>query len=256
MPHFQNAFLTGASSGIGRGVARELARRGTRVVATARRRERLESLVSEIEAAGGRADWRVLDVSDPEAVARAIHEEDERVGGFDLVIANAGVANVLDKDPLALANVLNLAQVNFTGALATLVAGKDVMLPRGRGTLVGVASLAGFRGLPSSGAYSATKAGLSTFLESLQLDLEGTGLTVVDVSPGFIKSEMTDLNDFRMPFLMETDDAVQRFVDAVEAGRPVVHFPWQLAFPLKWGAKFAPRGLWKWAVNKGKAKDD
>ena len=238
------ALITGASSGIGRGVAKELARRGTRVVATARRRERLESLVSEIEAAGGRADWRELDVSDPEAVVRAIHEEDERVGGFDLVIANAGVANVL-----------NLAQVNFTGALATLVAGKDVMLPRGRGTLVGVASVAGFRGLPSSGAYSATKAGLSTFLESLQLDLEGTGLTVVDVSPGFIKSEMTDLNDFRMPFLMETDDAVQRFVDAVEAGRPVVHFPWQLAFPLKWGAKFAPRGLWKWAVNKGKKQD-
>lgn len=255
MSHFQNAFLTGASSGIGRGVARELARRGTRVIVTARRRERLESLVSEIEAAGGRADLRELDVSDPDAVVRAIHEEDERVGGLDLVVANAGVANVLDKDPLALANVLNLAQINFTGALATLVAGKDVMLPRGRGTLVGVASLAGLRGMPSSGAYSATKAGLSTFLQSMQLDLDGTGLTVVDVSPGFIKSEMTDLNDFRMPFLMETEDAVRKFVDGVEAGRPVVHFPWQLAVPFRLAAKFAPRALWKWGVSKGKGGD-
>jgi short-subunit dehydrogenase len=254
MPVFERAFLTGASSGIGRGVALEFARRGTRVVAAARRRDRLDELVAE--APGGRIEACELDVSDPRRVAEVVAAEDERVGGFDLVIANAGVANYLGPDPLSLDNVLNIAQVNFTGALATLVAGKDAMLPRGRGTLVGVASLAGFRGLPDSGAYSASKAGLQTFLESLSLDLEGTGLTVVDISPGFIRSEMTDRNAFRMPFLMETEEAVQRFVDAVEAGLPQVTFPWQLAVPLRIGAKLAPRGLWRRAVRGAKGTAD
>lgn len=254
MPVFERAFLTGASSGIGRGVALELARRGTRVVAAARRMDRLATLVAEAE--GDRVEACELDVSDPRRVAEVIASEDERVGGFDLVIANAGVANYHGPDPLSLDNVLHVAQVNFTGALATLVAGKDAMLPRGRGTLVGVASLAGFRGLPDSGAYSATKAGLQTFLESLSLDLDGTGLVVVDISPGFVRSEMTDRNAFRMPFLMETGEAVQRFVDAVEAGEPQTTFPWQLAVPLRLGAKLAPRGLWRRAVRSAKGSAD
>lgn len=256
MPAFERAFLTGASSGIGRGVALELARRGTLVVAAARRLERLEALREEAAGAAGRIEACELDVGDPRRVAEVLHREDQRVGGFDLVIANAGVANYFGPDPLSLDNVLAVAQVNFTGALATLVAGKDAMLPRGRGTLVGVASLAGFRGLPDSGAYSATKAGLQTFLESLALDLEGSGLRVVDVSPGFVRSEMTDRNGFRMPFLMETDEAVRRFVEAVEEGRPQVTFPWQLALPLRLGAKFAPRGLWRRAVRGAKGRAD
>ena len=242
MPVFERAFLTGASSGIGRGVALELARRGTRVVAAARRMDRLATLVAEAE--GDRVEACELDVSDPRRVAEVIASEDERV------------ANYHGPDPLSLDNVLHVAQVNFTGALATLVAGKDAMLPRGRGTLVGVASLAGFRGLPDSGAYSATKAGLQTFLESLSLDLDGTGLVVVDISPGFVRSEMTDRNAFRMPFLMETGEAVQRFVDAVEAGEPQTTFPWQLAVPLRLGAKLAPRGLWRRAVRGAKGSAD
>lgn len=245
MTHFENAYITGASSGIGRALALELARRGTRVVVVARRFERLEQLVNEIRAAGGRADAETLDVREPELVFESVARWDLEVGGLDLVIANAGVGSVVSASYLAWGDVANLLAVNVGGAFATLIAGKDAMLPRRRGTLVGISSLAGVRALPGSGAYSASKAALSTFLETLELDLRASGLAVVDVQPGFVKSEMTDRNDFDMPFLMEVEEAARLCVDRIEARASVVSFPWQLSWPLKALGQFLPRSLWR-----------
>jgi short-subunit dehydrogenase len=245
MTHFENAYITGASSGIGRALALELARRGTRVVVAARRLERLEQLVEEIRARGGQAEAETLDVREPKLIFESISRWDAKVGGFDLVIANAGVGSVVAAEYLAWEDVSNLLAVNVTGAFATLVAGKDMMLPRGRGTLVGVSSLAGVRALPGSGAYSASKAALSTFLETLELDLRASGLGVVDIQPGFVESEMTDKNDFDMPFMVRVERASQICVDRIEAQASVVSFPWQLAMPLKLAGRFLPRSLWR-----------
>jgi NADP-dependent 3-hydroxy acid dehydrogenase YdfG len=250
MTHFENAYITGASSGIGRALALELARRGTRVVATARRLGRLETLVHEIRACGGCAEAERLDVRDAAAVFASIARWDAELGGLDLVIANAGVGSVVSAEYLAWEDVSNLLAVNVAGAFATLIAGKDVLLPRGRGTLVGVSSLAGVRALPGSGAYSASKAALQTFLETLELDLTGTGLTVVDIQPGFVRSEMTDKNDFEMPYLLEVEDAVRRCVDGIEGRTAVVSFPWQLAWPLKCVGRFLPRVLWRLLASR------
>jgi NAD(P)-dependent dehydrogenase (short-subunit alcohol dehydrogenase family) len=245
MTSFKHALITGASSGIGQALALELARRGTRVVVAARRVDRLEILVERIREAGGLAEAWELDVSDPQAVFVAVAHWDRVLGGLDLVIANAGVGSVGPAHELRWEDVSRVLEVNFTGAIATLLAAKDVMLPRGRGTLVGVSSLAGLRSLPGSGAYSATKAGLQVFLETLELDLRPLGLKVVDIQPGFVRSEMTDRNDFHMPFMLEVEDCAVRCVDGMEAGKSLIHFPWQLSWPLRYVARVLPRPVWR-----------
>lgn len=256
MAQFEAAFITGASSGIGREVARRLALRGTHVVVSARRLALLDELVAEIEAAGGRALACELDVRDVERVESELARLDAEVGGFDLVLANAGVGRTLKSERLEWRDVADVMDVNLRGAVATLIAGMNLMLPRGRGTLAGVSSLAGTRGMPTSGAYSATKAGLQAFLETLEIDLQHTGLRVVDIQPGFVRTPMTDVNDFAMPFLMELEDAGALCVRGLERGESVVTFPWQLAWPLRTLGRAMPRWLWRWLSSRAAAASE
>ncbi|MBI5536806.1 MAG: SDR family NAD(P)-dependent oxidoreductase [Deltaproteobacteria bacterium] len=230
MTTFSNAFITGASSGIGRAIARDFAAKGTRVIAAARREPELQSLVEEIRAAGGRADICVLDVADTDAVIAAIHQWEETTGGLDLVIANAGLGKIRAAHKSTWKDDIEpVLRVNILGAFATLMAGMEVMIPRGKGTLVGISSLASMRGLPKSGAYSASKAALATFLETLRLDLGRKGLTVVDVRPGFVDTAMTSQNKTYMPMLMKVDDAVRAVVRGIERGDAIVTCPRTLA---------------------------
>ena len=244
MGHFGNAFVTGASGGLGAAIARELAARGTRVVLAARRREPLEALAQELRAGGGQAEVEVLDVGDLEAARSAVERWDAELGGLDLVVANAGVAPPRGVDPLSWEGVEPVLRVNVLGALATLTAALPLMRARGAGTLAGISSLASVRGMPDSGAYSASKACLSTWLESLQIDLVGTGVLVVDVQPGFVRTPMTDRNTGPMPFLLEVDDAARRTVDGFERGRLVVSYPAGLSWPMRTVMRWMPRWLW------------
>jgi len=248
MSEFRNAFVTGASSGIGAELARELARRGVRVVLTARRAELLEAVAEEIRAAGGRAEVQVLDVTDTPALRAAIADWDQRFDGLDLVIANAGVGRAVHGRLLTWEQVEPVLQVNVVAAIATLMAGLELMRPRRRGTLCGISSLAGRGGMPESGAYSASKAALATFLETLAIDLAGTGIQIVDVQPGFVESEMTAGQEFPMPFKWDTGRAVRRIVDDLERDRAICAFPWQLALPLS-VARVFPRWLWRRLVG-------
>jgi short-subunit dehydrogenase len=223
---FSHAFITGASSGIGRSLARHFAARGTHVIVAARRQPELQSLVDEIVSAGGKADLCVLDVSAADSVSSCIHEWDQRTGGLDLVVANAGVGVVRPAHKLSWsADVEPVLRVNIIGAFATLLAGMAVMLPRASGTLVGVSSLASMRGLPKSGAYSASKAALATFLETLRIDLQRKGLCVVDVRPGFVDTAMTQKNKMKMPLLMNVEDASRIAVEGIERGDAIVACP-------------------------------
>ena len=268
---YERAFVTGASSGLGRGIALELARRGARVVLAARREAELAGLAAEIERAGGRADLVPLDVRDTQAVRAAVERWDREVGGFDLVLANAGIAGAGEAGPreagtgeastgeasarqasargdrsgaLESAVALQVLQVNVLGAVATLCAALPAMRARGRGTLAGVSSLAALRGMPGNGAYSASKAALSTFLESLAADLAGSGVRVVDIQPGYVRTPMTAANRFAMPFLVELEPAVQKCVDGLERRRALVHFPWALSWPLRALVRPLPRPVW------------
>jgi short-subunit dehydrogenase len=171
-----------------------------------------------------------IDVADAKAVGAAAQDFVGRFGAPDLVIANAGVSVGTRGDELEdVAKLRRVLEVNVAGLAATLAAFAPAMRQAGRGTLAGIASVAGFRGLPGAGAYSASKAAAITWLESLRAELHGSGVSVVCVCPGYIDTPMTQVNRYRMPFLLPADEAARRIARAIAARRRVAVIPWQMA---------------------------
>lgn len=223
--------ITGATSGLGREMAVQLAREGCRLALTGRRKEKLEANAEEARRAGA-PDVLALagGVTDLEEVRRHYAAVKERWGGLDWAVLNAGVSESIHARQFSAQNYRWTFETNVFGAANWIETVLPDMLAAGSGVIAGVSSLAAFRGLPHSGAYSASKAALSTMLESTRVDLRGTGVSVVTICPGFVKSEMTDRNEIgSMPFMLSTEDGVRRMLDGIKARRRVVHFPWQLS---------------------------
>jgi NAD(P)-dependent dehydrogenase (short-subunit alcohol dehydrogenase family) len=243
----RTAFITGASSGLGRGLALHYARAGWTVHAAARRGEELEALRREAVAAGapGRIAAVPLDVTDAPALAAALRDAERAAGGaLDLVVANAGVGYFTQGRDLDWEGVKRLLDVNVAAACVTVSAALPAMVARGEGTVAAVSSLAGFRGLPGNAAYSASKAALRTFMESLRVHLRGSGVRVVTICPGFVKTPMTARNRFAMPFLMDLDEAVEAMARGLDRGDAEVVFPWQLGW-LERALASLPRGAYE-----------
>lgn len=249
----RKAFVTGASSGIGWSLALRLAGAGFEVAICARRRAHLEALARAIAEAGGRARVVVADVSRPAEIVEAIRAADDEMGGLDLVVANAGVGHERWSGKLRWEDVEPVVAVNVAGAAATLTAVLPRMVERRRGHLVGISSLAGLRGMPRSAAYSASKAFLSTFLEGLRVDLRGTGVAVTDVRPGFVRTPMTAQNRFRMPFLLEVEEATAEILRGIERRAPVVAFPAPLAAAVGVG-RLLPAHLWDRVITRARGR--
>jgi short-subunit dehydrogenase len=221
--------ITGASSGIGRGLAVTLAARGAGVGLVARRAEALDEVVSEIEAAGGKAVRLAGDVQDAASMVSVADELRKAFGPIDILIANAGIGPTRHATKYSAEEVANVISVNVIGASNSVAAVVPEMVQRRQGQLVAISSLAAYRGLPRSAAYCASKAAVSAFFESLRLDLEPEGIDVTIIHPGFIKTPLTAGREVQMPFLMELDDAVNKMVRAIEKRRKRYSFPWQLA---------------------------
>jgi short-subunit dehydrogenase len=221
--------ITGASSGIGRGLSLELGKRGAKLGLVARRRELLDEIVNEIKAQGGSALALVADVEKADEIRQAALQLGTEVGPIDVMIANAGIATTSDASKLDVAEVARTFSVNVVGAAASVAAVLPEMLARGRGQLVAISSLSSYRGLPKSASYAASKAALSSFFESLRLDLEPRGIEVTIIHPGFIKTPLTAGRTAKMPYLMELEDAVGKIVRAIERRKKSYAFPWQLA---------------------------
>jgi len=232
---FQRVFITGASSGLGRGLALDYARKGATVFAAARRASELEALAKELAAGAGRIVPVPLDVANLDAQEKAIRAAEAQSGGaLDLVIANAGVGTPTHALDLDWRDVQRILHINTTAACATLSIALPAMVAQGRGTVVGVSSLASFRGLPGNAAYSASKAALATFLESLRIDLRGTGIQALTIYPGFVRTEMTAKNKFPMPFILDADQAVRTMVRGIARGKRSIAYP----LPLVLGTRF------------------
>ena len=201
----------------------------------ARRREKLESLRAELERE--RPAARILvqegDVTDRERVGRAVREVEEAWGGLDAVVLGAGIGDFMDPAHFDAGLVERIMAVNFLGAVYGIEAALPGMLRRGAGTIAGISSIAAVRGFPTAAPYCASKAALAHFLESLRGDLRGRGVKVVTVSPGFVKTPLTDRNRFPMPFLLSPEVAARRIAAGIAAGRREVHFPWRLTVPMK-----------------------
>ncbi|MBK8012220.1 MAG: SDR family NAD(P)-dependent oxidoreductase [Deltaproteobacteria bacterium] len=231
MKPFKGALITGGSTGIGLATAKALAQRGTRVALCARTRAKLDAAAAEI---GGDPVIFVANLADPTEAADVVRDARAALGRMDLVIANAGIGANRHSSRLTPQDILPTLQLNLLGACTTLVAAIPYLIEDGGGHLVGISSIAGYRGLPGSAAYSASKAGLSTFLESLRVDLRRSGIKVTDIQPGFVRTPLTDRNRFPMPFLMDAERAAAKILRAVERGRPVYTFPW----PMMLGVRF------------------
>ena len=231
MNSFQDrvVLITGASSGIGRGLAIEIARRGARVGLVARRSDVVDEVVREIEAAGGQALGVPADVQSKDSIRAAADKLRAGLGPIDILIANAGIGPTRDAADFNADEVSEVMNVNVIGASNSVAAVIPEMVASGSGQLVAISSLAAYRGLPRSAAYCASKAAVSAFFESLRLDLEPRGIDVTIIHPGFIKTPLTTGRNANMPYLMELDDAVGKIVRAIEKRRKRYSFPWQLA---------------------------
>jgi short-subunit dehydrogenase len=221
--------ITGASSGIGRGLATELAERGAKVGLVARRADALDQVQAEIEASGGRAFSAPGDVRDSASMRQVMESITAQLGPIDVLIANAGVGTSTDGSEVSGEEVANVISVNVIGAANSVAAVLPQMVARGHGQLVAISSLAAYRGLPKSAAYCASKSAVSAFFESLRLDLAPRGIDVTIIHPGFIKTPLTAGRDAQMPYLMELDSAVKKIVTAIEKRKKSYAFPWQLA---------------------------
>ena len=220
-------FITGASSGIGEALARHYAGSAPVLGLAARRKDPLDALAASLQV---QCATYSLDVSDVEANVRAAGDFIQRFGSPDLVIANAGVSvGTHGDDPADVAKLRRVLDVNVVGLAATLAAFAPAMRSARRGTLCGIASVAGIRGLPGAGAYSSSKAAAISWLEALRIELRESGVSVVTICPGYIDTPMTQVNRYRMPFLLPADEGARRIARAIDARRRLAVIPWQMA---------------------------
>jgi short-subunit dehydrogenase len=242
-------WLTGASSGIGEALAYELAQRGAKVAVTARRAEVLDAMVERIRAQGGSVASFPGDVLDLEQMKRIVGDIEATFGPIDLAIPNAGTHVFTVPEQFNSQEYLSLMQINFGGMLHCIEAVLPGMLQRGKGAIAPMASLAGYRGLPRAAAYGASKAAMIHFSESIRFHLRSKGIVISIVNPGFVKTPLTDKNDFRMPFLVTAEKAAKIICNGIERGKREIAFP----FPFNWVLKIArvlPDPVYEALVNR------
>jgi short-subunit dehydrogenase len=215
--------ITGASSGIGEALAKHYAGAQNVLGLISRRPANTQGLPGTLVA-------YPLDVTDTAALERAAADFIARFGAPDLVIANAGVGSGTSGEDLRdMEKLRRMLEVNTVGLAATLAAFAPSMRKAGRGTLAGICSVAGFRGLAGNGAYSGSKAAAITWLESLRTELHGSGVAVVCICPGYIDTPLTRPNRFRMPFLITAEDGAKRIARAIARRPRLAVIPWQMA---------------------------
>lgn len=254
--------ITGASSGIGRGLGIELARHGAKLGLVARRKHILDEIVSELAVArgtkGDNKSVRVLaiaaDVQDVESMRAAAARLHSEFGRVDVLIANAGIGVSNDAAELDAAKLANVININVIGAANSVAAVIPDMVKQGSGQLVVISSLAAYRGLPKSAAYCASKAAVSAMFESLRLDLKPHGIDVTIIHPGFIRTPLTAGRHAKLPWLQELEPAVKKIVRAIEKRKKSYAFPWQLATIVRAGM-IMPNAMYDWISSRNSFRE-
>ncbi len=243
--------ISGASSGIGLALAQHYLQQGAVIAAFARRADLLQTLSQQFP---HQVHCYPLDVRDATAIQAAADDFMARAGVPDIVIANAGVSRgtltEYAEDVHAFQQVMD---INVLGAVKTFQPFLAAMRAAKSGRLVGISSIAGFRGLPGAGAYSASKAALTSYLESLRVELYDSGVKVVTICPGYIRTPMTDVNTYAMPFIISADDAAKRIARVIKVGKSFAVVPWQMGF-IGSLLKLLPNWLYDWVFSKAPHK--
>ncbi len=242
-------WLTGASYGIGRELAIELARRGCALALTARSEDKLQSLRAELADLGAKAIVVPGDVTNSDRMKEAAEEIRSELGGIDVLIANAGTHIFTVPERFDADEYLSLMDLNYGGLVRCIEAVLPEMLKRGSGHIVGVVSLAGYRALPRAAAYGASKAAAHHFLDSIRFHLAEHNIPVTVVNPGFVRTPLTDKNDFHMPFLIDADRAARIICNGIARQKDEISFP----IPFNWIIKFVriiPFPIYKWIMTR------
>jgi len=254
-PAARRVFITGASSGIGAALARHYARQGAILGLVARRGALLDELKAGLNT---ECATYAVDVRDADAMRTAAEDFMQRHGTPDIVIANAGVSRgTLTQHAEDLTAFRAVMDINVLGMMHTFHPFIEPMRQAGQGRLAGIASVAGLRGLPGASAYSASKAAAISYLESLRVELTKTGVSVTTICPGYIRTPMTDMNTYPMPFMMKADIAAAKMAGFIERRRRYVILPWQMALVGRF-MKLLPAWVWDWAMKNAphKARTD
>jgi len=245
----QVVWITGASSGIGEALIAPLVARGARVAISARRVDMIAGHADRWRAKGADVRAFPLDVTDLGKTRAVVAEIEQAFGRIDLAILNAGSHVLGAKKPFDAQQFVDNMALNYFGMLYGIEAVLPGMLARGRGHIAGVSSLAGLRPLPSAGAYGASKAAASHMLDAIRFDLEPRGVLVTNITPGFVRTPLTDRNRYRMPFLMEVDRAAEIVVEGLERGKREIHFPKPLSWTVK-TLRVLPYPLYHWIISR------
>jgi len=231
------AWVVGGSSGIGAAVARELQSRGALVAISARRQDQLD------EVSDGTMLAVAADVTDAQSLNAAASRIREELGPIDLAVLSAGYWKQMTGNDWDSESFDRHVQVNLIGMSNSIAAVLPDMLAQHNGVIAGISSVAGYRGLTGSAAYGATKAGQINLLESLRIQVARAGVRVITVCPGFVRTDLTAVNDFPMPFIIEADQAGRAICDGLERERTEIVFPVRMALLMK-AARLVPVSLW------------
>ena len=245
----ERVWITGASQGIGAALATTLAARGKTVIVSARSKDKLAALADGSTAISAEP----LDVTDAAAVA-AVVERIEAAGPIDTAVLNAGSHRPVDGSELKVDELRALVELNLFGVATCLEALIPRLVERGRGRIAIVASLAGYRGLPTAAYYAASKAAVIALAEALRFDLAKSGVTVQLINPGFVRTPLTDKNEFKMPFRIEADAAARIIADGLDSRRFEIAFPTAFALIMK-ALRILPYGLYFPLVTRGTKQD-
>lgn len=229
--HAKTYWLVGASEGLGRALAHQLAQEGAELVLSSRNVERLETLAAELP----KAQAVAMDVTNSESVRQAT----KAVQSIDAVIYNAGAYEPMRASEWDTEQALNMCDVNYLGALRVIGEILPCFIERGSGDITLIGSLAGYRGLPAAVGYGASKAALASLAETMRYDLKGTGITVRLVNPGFIRTRLTEKNNFKMPMLMSPERAANQVLRAMRSRRFRTDFPAPFSWAIR-GLQFLP----------------
>jgi NAD(P)-dependent dehydrogenase (short-subunit alcohol dehydrogenase family) len=237
----RRVWIIGASTGIGAALASELTGRGAAVAISARRVDELKAV------AGDRMAIAPLDITDADQLPRALAEVVDELGGLDIVVLSAGYWKQMGDD-FDVESFHRHLDVNLGGFANCLGAVIPYLREQRAGMIVGISSVAGYRGLPGSEAYGATKAAQINLLEALRVRLRTDGIDVLTVCPGFVETEMTSQNTFPMPFMVSAEKAAEAIADGMEKQSARIVFPWQMSLLMK-AAKLVPDRLWALALT-------
>ena len=263
----KRVFITGASSGIGAALAKRYAQQGAVLGLVARRQDMLDGLLRSLPGADSAEPFNsaighrayAVDVTDHAALAQAAADFIGATGGIEIVIANAGISRgTLTEYEEDLPVFERIFATNVSATVATFapfIAAMKAQAKTGAAScrLVGIASVAGIRGLPGSGAYSASKAAVISYCESLRVELRGSGIRVVTIAPGYIDTPMTKVNTYPMPFLMPADEFATRAVAAIDAGVSYKVIPWQMGIVAK-VLRMLPNAVYDFVFSKAPHK--